>query len=180
MRPFNSGDHADFHALCNDSLQMKYASGENPLTLEKSRDTLEKMMNNFDEAGYGLFAVIERKEKRFIGLCGLQLNQNSGQIELDYALSDTAWGKGYATEACMEVLRFALGELGIERIVATALEQDRSSTRVLEKIGMVYSGHERFNDQEVVLYTIASPQKTAGTLFQSTYHHPSNLSMSAL
>ncbi|MFI5263369.1 MAG: GNAT family N-acetyltransferase, partial [Candidatus Kapaibacterium sp.] len=141
---------------------------------------LEKMIRYFDENGYGMFAIIERKEKRLIGQCGLVLDQNSGLIELTFTLLPDAWGKGYATEACMEVLRFAFIELGIEKIISTLREENRASIRVLEKIGMAYSSRYKLSDQTVLLYKIERPLKAAGSLFQNTYSQRSKLSMPAL
>jgi [ribosomal protein S5]-alanine N-acetyltransferase len=50
------------------------------------------------------------------------------------------WGRGYATEAAREVMRYGFGALGLARIFATAMSRNPASIRVLEKIGMREEG----------------------------------------
>lgn len=180
MRPFSPGDLADLHALYSDPEVMKYIPGGNPRTLDETRDSLEKMMCNFERNDYGMFAVFERKEKRFISRCGLQPLENSGLIELSYTFVPSAWGKGYATEAAMEVLRAAFCDWGLEKVVAIAQEENRASTRVMEKIGMQNCGQGRFYDKDVVLYALEREKKTVDAVFQSSFRQSSRLNMPVL
>jgi len=59
-----------------------------------------------------------------------------GDIEVGYFLKQKAWGKGYATEACRRLLRFAFEETPLEEIVATLDDDHEVSKRVLEKSGL--------------------------------------------
>jgi len=180
MRPFSEGDFASLHLLYSDPEVMKYISGGIPRTPDATRKSLERMMRNFGETGYGMFAVFERKEKRFIGRCGLQPLENSGLIELGYTLIPSAWGKGYATEASMEVLRTAFGEWGLEKVVAIAREENRASTRVMEKIGMIYSRRDRYYENDVVLYALEAPRKAVSTLYKTSLSQSPKLSLPVL
>ena len=63
-----------------------------------------------------------------------------GDIEIGYVLKKSAWGKGYATEACRRLLKFAFEESPLEEIVATIDPGNAASRRVLEKSGLVYQG----------------------------------------
>ena len=180
MRPFSPEDLADLYVLYSDPNVMKYITGGTPRTLEETRAALERMMRNFEENEYGMFAVFERKEKRFIGRCGLQPLEESGLIELGYTLLPSAWGKGYATEAAMQVIRTAFSQWGLEKIVAIAREENKASTRVMEKIGMTGRSHEKFYGQDVVMYSLEKEIKTASDFYQSSFPQSSRLSMPAL
>ena len=59
-----------------------------------------------------------------------------GDIEIGYILKRSAWGKGYATEACRRLLRFAFEESPLEEIVATIDPENAASRHVLEKSGL--------------------------------------------
>ena len=63
-----------------------------------------------------------------------------GDIELGYILKKSAWGKGYATEACKRLLRFAFEVSPLEEIVAVIDPENVASQSVLEKGGMVHQG----------------------------------------
>jgi ribosomal-protein-alanine N-acetyltransferase len=175
MRPFTADDFQDLYTLYNNPEVMKYITGGKPRTTEETAKALERMISRFEESGYGMFAVIERREKRFIGRCGLQPLENSGLIELGYTFIPSAWGKGYATESSLQVLRSAFNEWDLDKIVAIAKEENKASTRVMEKIGMVYSERSTFYNTEVVLYTIEKPQKILDNIFQKSFQNSSTL-----
>lgn len=59
-----------------------------------------------------------------------------GDIEVGYILRRSAWGRGYATEACGRLLRFAFEDSPLEEIVATIDPENIASRRVLLKCGM--------------------------------------------
>lgn len=56
-----------------------------------------------------------------------------GDIEIGYILKKSAWGKGYATEACMRLLRFAFKESPLQEVVACIDPRNEASRRVLTK-----------------------------------------------
>ena len=58
-----------------------------------------------------------------------------GDIELGYILKKSAWGNGYASEACNRLLAFAFEATPLEEIVAATDERNTASQRVLEKCG---------------------------------------------
>ncbi len=60
----------------------------------------------------------------------------------------TAWGKGYATEACRRLLTFAFEETPLQEIIAAIDADNAASRKVLEKngfsaIGLIQSYGER-------------------------------------
>lgn len=63
-----------------------------------------------------------------------------GDIEIGYILKKSAWGKGYATEACKRLLKFAFEESPLEEVVATIDAENATSRKVLEKSGLIYQG----------------------------------------
>lgn len=61
-------------------------------------------------------------------------------IEVGYILKRTAWGKGYATEICTRLLKFAFEQTPLVDVVATIHEDNEKSRRVLEKCGLRSEG----------------------------------------
>jgi RimJ/RimL family protein N-acetyltransferase len=57
-------------------------------------------------------------------------------LELGYRLRREYWGRGLATEGGRVLLDYAFARLGATRVVATALEANVASMRVMEKLGM--------------------------------------------
>ena len=71
-----------------------------------------------------------------------------------YRLLEAYWGKGYATEAGRRLVQYGFEQLYLPRIVAVALEANRASTRVLEKIGLQYDRKGVFYGFDCVVYTL--------------------------
>jgi RimJ/RimL family protein N-acetyltransferase len=58
------------------------------------------------------------------------------QVELGWVLNPAYAGKGYATEAVRELLRFCFEDLGIRRVVANCFADNVESWRLAERLGM--------------------------------------------
>ncbi len=63
------------------------------------------------------------------------------QAELGWVLDPAYAGRGYATEAVIELLRFTFEELGVRRAVANCFLDNESSCRLMERVGMRREGH---------------------------------------
>lgn len=63
-----------------------------------------------------------------------------GDIEVGYILKRSAWGKGYATEACTRLLQFAFEDTPLETVVACIDPDNHASRHVLTKCGMIETG----------------------------------------
>jgi RimJ/RimL family protein N-acetyltransferase len=66
-----------------------------------------------------------------------------GEIEVGYLLKQSAWGKGYATEACTRMLRFAFEQTALQEVVAVTDPENRASQKVLRKCGLIEEGLRR-------------------------------------
>lgn len=67
----------------------------------------------------------------------------TGDIEIGYFLKRSAWGRGYATEACRRLLQFAFQETPLTEVVATFDKGNLASRNVLEKAGFTDRGTMR-------------------------------------
>ena len=88
-------------------------------------------------------AITLRADGRQIGGIGLRIEQLHQHAELGYWLGVPFWGKGYATEAAREVLRYGFENLGLHRIFASHFKHNSTSGKVLKKIGMRHEGCQR-------------------------------------
>jgi ribosomal-protein-alanine N-acetyltransferase len=86
------------------------------------------------------WAVVLHAEDELIGTITLHLNARDDNAELGYWIGRPYWGRGYATEAAREVVRYGFEELGLHRIHAEHLGSNPASGRVMQKIGMGYEG----------------------------------------
>lgn len=107
-------------------------------------------------AGAGALALVPHAAPVAIGYCGLRpLPGEAGTLELMYALAPRFWGQGLATEAAAALLDWGFRHLAVEAVIGMARLQNAASCRVMEKLGMAYSGiTERYYDDRLALYRL--------------------------
>lgn len=81
-------------------------------------------------------AIVRKEDGVLIGGTGFGMaDWNTGTANFGYVLRRSAWGEGYATEAGRAVSEWALGELGLRRLMAHCEPANAASAHVLGKIG---------------------------------------------
>ncbi|MGC9318508.1 MAG: GNAT family N-acetyltransferase [Armatimonadota bacterium] len=108
----------------------------------ETRDFIERKLAEQSEQHRRVYdlAVTDRASGELLGSVGLRLNAEGTQAALGYCYARQAWGRGIATEAAREMLRFGFEKLGLHRIHATCDTDNVASARVLEKLGMRREG----------------------------------------
>lgn len=112
------------------------------------------------QLGRGVTLAVElaAEPDALLGTVSLRHHVRDRRAELGYWLAAPAWGCGFATEAARAVVDFGFRELQLARVHAQVLAGNRSSMRVLDKLGMVNEGIQRQHLsksrrlQDVVLY----------------------------
>jgi RimJ/RimL family protein N-acetyltransferase len=138
LRRWRHSDREPFARLNADPETMRHFV--RPLTREESDALVDRIERRFDERGYGLWAVERREDSAFLGFVGLAYQTFEAAftpcVEVGWRLDKFAWGKGYATEAAREALRFGFEEAGLSEIVSFTSAGHGASARVMEKIGL--------------------------------------------
>jgi RimJ/RimL family protein N-acetyltransferase len=79
-------------------------------------------------------------------------------IEVGYILKRSAWGNGYATEACRRLVQFAFEETELDEIVAVTDPRNAASEKVLRKCGFRDEGLRRAYAEECSAFRISRQQ----------------------
>ncbi len=116
-----------------------------PLTRERSDAMVwERILPQFAERRYGLWAVEVPGREPFIGFVGLQAAAFEADftpcVEIGWRLAFDAWGCGYATEAARLALAFGFTDAGLDEIVSFTSPENRRSIAVMERLGMRFDG----------------------------------------
>jgi len=152
LRPFNMNDTLPLHNLLVEPGVLRYFPDPSPPPVEKVGNLISRQMNHWAKHGYGWWAVENPQDPRLMGWCGLQYLPETGEIEIGYLLGKPFWGKGYATEAGLESLRFGFKELSIEKIIAIVHPENTASKRVIEKLGFKDPAQARYFGMECLRY----------------------------
>jgi ribosomal-protein-alanine N-acetyltransferase len=137
LRPMRAEDAGPLLGIFSDPKVMAAFGGE--LFDEAQMDQwVARNLAHQAEHGYGLYSVILKASGRLIGDCGLErMDLDDGPAaELGYDFRSDHWNQGYATEAPSAVRDYALGALGLPRLVSLIRVGNQASRRVAEKVGM--------------------------------------------
>jgi RimJ/RimL family protein N-acetyltransferase len=88
----------------------------------------------------GIF-LLEGEE--LCGGVGLSPERDHDRAEIGYWIGVPYWGRGIASEATREMMRYGFEALGLHRIFANCYVGNTASQRILEKLGMKYEGRFR-------------------------------------
>ncbi len=142
-----------------------------PLTREQSDASVAQFQAEFDQRGYGWWAVEVQATGEFIGFAGLDQVDDGMPftgVEIGWRLARSAWGQGYATEAALTVLAYGFDALSLPEILAVATATNLRSQAVMRRIGMTRDPADDFDDPTApegplrpnVLYRIARSTRT--------------------
>ena len=76
---------------------------------------------------------------QLVGSCALMRKKASRSVVLGYWIAREHWGRGYATEAGLQMIEIAR-TIGLERLEASYFVDNPASGRVLEKLGFETTG----------------------------------------
>lgn len=113
-------------------------SGWNPYaTLEAAQETVQRFIDSYEfDRTYSWVMDVDGVVVGTIGAYDYKADYDASQIEVGYSV-DKAWqGRGFATEALTEVLKYLTENEGITCVTAWCAGENIGSVRVLEKSGM--------------------------------------------
>lgn len=156
LREFMDKDALSFYQLNEDEEVIKY-TGDSAFTSLAEAEIFIREYDEYRKEGFGRWAVMEKREDRFLGWCGLKRNEEN-HIDLGFRFYREEWGKGYATESARACVEYGFGEIGISCIVGRAIKENVASIRVLQKVGMEYWKEGSCQGMEgAVYYKIEKP-----------------------
>ena len=129
-------DRENLIALERDSEVMRFLNGGRPTPDDGEAEGASFLTPRGGE-DY-VWAARETRSGAFVGWFSLRVVQE-GVAELGYRLRRDAWGRGFASEGARALVAKGFAEMGLERIVATAMTVHGASRRVLEKAGLAYA-----------------------------------------
>ena len=140
LRRWRAEDVEPFAAICGDPEVMRYIGSGAIRTHEQVVLSVQAFERDWEENGYGLFAVERVGGGQMIGFTGLAnptfLPEILPAVELGWRFARSAWGNGYATEAAKAALDFALARLRLPEVVSIYQANNHASARIVQKLGM--------------------------------------------
>jgi RimJ/RimL family protein N-acetyltransferase len=143
LRQWNDDDFLPFFNISSDKEVMEFFPSR--MTEKESNNLGGRIQSLIQERGWGFWAIEIPSFEKFIGFVGLHIPKDSLPfspcVEIGWRLSKSYWGKGYATEAAKESLKYAFTILKLDEVVSFTTADNIRSKAVMQKIGMVNTGN---------------------------------------
>ncbi|MCM3619918.1 GNAT family N-acetyltransferase [Sutcliffiella horikoshii] len=144
IRVFEANDKKALERIWGDEEVMGLCSGATDH--EKFPRIIEYYARCHDEKGLSVYAVVEKASGKLVGTAGFNVEDTLDKVELIYHFAKGCWGKGYASEAARACLEVVKANEGVFCVYASADPANKSSLRILEKIGFEFKGLKWFDD----------------------------------
>jgi ribosomal-protein-alanine N-acetyltransferase len=178
LRPFQPDDLDICLEMFTDPNVVKYADGL------MSESTIRNEIPNWTKRGgngcIGIWCITDRlsgEKYGSVALLPIPIDEEDtdfdlvvpgtmpdGDIEIGYFLKRSAWGRGFATEACRRVLQFAFEKALLHEVVATFEKENIASRNVLEKAGFRHHGTRRCYGEDGLDYRIGRDEWSKNTV----------------
>jgi len=138
-RPRIEDSEAAFDSYTSDENITRYLTWSAHTTVAQTREYFQQTIDAWDlRMGHRVW-LIERKHDRVLtGTIGCTVHFH--RVEVGFALGSRFWGLGYMPEALQRVCEAAFEDPRIYRVQALCDEENRRSSRVMEKVGMELEG----------------------------------------
>ena len=144
LRAWRASDAAAMHRLVNDWEVVKtLARVPFPYPADLADEWIASTLARISAGESYDLAIVgeENGAELLVGAIGLTLNRAQREAELGYWVGRKYWGHGVAPEACRRLLDWAFATLDLDRVVASALEDNQRSAAVLQRLGLREAGH---------------------------------------
>lgn len=158
LDPFVPGDLDYLHRMWIDPQVRKYLWDDEVISRECADEEIENSRAAFRDHGFGLLVMRLAEDGREVGFCGLRHVAGSDDVEIYYALLPEHWGRGLATEAGREMLRWGFADLGLKRLLPRTDAPNVAAARVMQRMGMEFWKRVEWGGLDLVCYVLSADQ----------------------
>lgn len=139
LREFNNLDYEAVFEFGSNTEVQKYTGDALIESLERAKDIIKNVWyDDYKKYGYGRWAAIYKPENKIIGFAGLKYLPEFNETDIGFRFLPEYWGKGLATEASKEIIKYGFEKLQLDKIIGIAVAENIGSCKVLEKIGLKF------------------------------------------
>jgi RimJ/RimL family protein N-acetyltransferase len=140
LRRWYDDDLAPMADINADPEVMRWIGDGSVLDLDATAEEIERWEDEWDEEGFGVFAVELLASGELAGFAGLSVPEYLPEVmpavEISWRFGSPFWGQGYASEAAHATLEFALQDRGLDRVISVDRISNEASLNVVRKLGM--------------------------------------------
>lgn len=156
LKPVAESDLQTLFSIFTNESVRQYLFDNEILPEAQIIDFIKVSENTFREKSYGLWLISLNETGERIGFTGLWHFFDENQPQLLYGLLPEFSGKGFATEAANEVVKYYFSNLPFDYLEASCDLPNEASHKVAERLGMKKVKKEIINDLPTVFFRLES------------------------
>jgi len=164
LREIEDSDFEDLKSVISDPINMKYYP--KPYDDAGVNKWIEWCKASYKKNGFGLWAVVLKENNKFIGDCGLSLQNINGELlpEIGYHLNIKYQHNGYIKEAAEAVKNYIFNNFSFDEVYSYMNENNIPSKCVAIRNGMLYK-FSYLDDEKLSVYSITRKRWKDNSLF---------------
>jgi RimJ/RimL family protein N-acetyltransferase len=152
LRKFRESDWDPYAAMCADPDVMQYLGPGKTLSRDDTWRAIASMLGHWQIRGYGMWALESKETGELVGRAGFIYPAGWPGFELGWVLGKPYWGRGYATEAAREALRWGYDVLKRDRVISLIRKGNKPSIKVAERLGSRLAGEVELLGDKALVY----------------------------
>jgi RimJ/RimL family protein N-acetyltransferase len=151
-------EHFDrYAAMLADPACTRWIGDGHALNRMNAWRSMAMLLGHWKLRGFGMWALVNREDRAFLGRVGLMRPEGWPDIELGWMLCPDQRHRGYATEASEAVLHFAWERLLQPRVISLIRHDNDTARRVAERLGGRCITEKRFLGAPAQVYAYYPP-----------------------
>ena len=136
LREYTFDDFDDLYTLLSDPITMQHYP--KPYDKEGTLRWINWNLDNYSKYGFGLWAMTLKSTGKFIGDCGITLQNIDGEMlpEIGYHVQKDYWRQGYAKEAASAIRDYVFTKTNYESVYSYMKYTNIGSYSTAKAIGM--------------------------------------------
>jgi len=141
LRPLTLADAPGVFAYASDPAVTDFLFWGPHEALQETEEYLKAVVRQYQTGEDGPWGIALRETGKIIGNIHLMdMDATHRKAEVGFVLARAYHNQGMMTEALREVLKYALGELGLNRVEGFCVVDNLASAAVMRKAGMTREG----------------------------------------
>jgi ribosomal-protein-alanine N-acetyltransferase len=135
----NLEDAEFFLKLYNEPKFIQFIGDRNLKTIEDAENYVkEKFQPQFDKMGFGNYVMVTKSDNLKIGAMGIFIREGLEIPDIGFSVLEEFHNFGYAFEAANALKKIIFKDFKIEKLSAITTEDNISSQKLIEKLGLKY------------------------------------------
>ncbi|APD06148.1 ribosomal-protein-alanine N-acetyltransferase [Flavobacteriaceae bacterium UJ101] len=139
LKPTTLEDAEFVLKLLNSPKWIKNIGERNVKSIKDAQNYINKKMTpQLERLGYSNYTVIRKSDGAKLGSCGLYDRDGIDGVDIGFAFFPEYEKKGYAYESASKIKEIAFSQFNIKKISGITIEENISSQKLLEKLGLKF------------------------------------------